>query len=121
MAIIDSNILIYAIQPQYQNLRELLFSEPHCISEITRLEVLGYHKLSKEDQSDLELMIRILEVFPIDKIVINQAIDLRQNRNIGLADAVIASTALVCNLPLITRNIKDFAGINDLILHNPLS
>ena len=78
MAILDSNLLIYAILPEHQHLRTLLFAEPHGISEITRLEVLGYHKLESEDREDLEVLIQMLENHPVNRTVIDQAVELRQ-------------------------------------------
>ena len=43
MRIIDSNIIIYAIQTTYAYLTPLLYEPDSYISEITKLEVLGYH------------------------------------------------------------------------------
>jgi predicted nucleic acid-binding protein len=40
-------------------------------------------------------------------------------RPIDTADAQIAAIALVTNLELVTRNTKDFVGIEGLKLHNP--
>lgn len=40
-------------------------------------------------------------------------------RPIDTADAQIAAIALVANLKLVTRNTKDFVGIEGLKLHNP--
>lgn len=34
-------------------------------------------------------------------------------------DAQIAAVALAAGMPLVTRNTKDFAGIEGLELHNP--
>lgn len=45
MKIIDSNILIYSYSEEYKYLRELIWSEGVFASEISRLEVLGYHGL----------------------------------------------------------------------------
>lgn len=40
-------------------------------------------------------------------------------RPMDTADAQIAAIALVANLKLVTRNTKDFVGIEGLKLHNP--
>lgn len=47
------------------------------------------------------------------------AITLRQNSSIRLPDAVIAATALYLKATLVTRNVKDFRGIEGLSLYNP--
>jgi predicted nucleic acid-binding protein len=39
----------------------------------------------------------------------------------GLGDAVIAVTALVHDLPLLTRNVDDFKNLAGLRVENPLA
>ena len=50
----------------------------------------------------------------------NQAIALRQQRRMGLGDAIIAATAIVHNLTLVTHNTEDFRWIANLELLDPL-
>ncbi len=52
---------------------------------------------------------------PISDIAIN----IRQKKAIKLPDAVIAASAIFLNATLVTRNIKDFDGIEGLFLLNP--
>ena len=47
--LIDSNILIYAFQPEYTFLRQFIAEQTPVVSAITYVEVLGYHQLSDED------------------------------------------------------------------------
>jgi toxin FitB len=44
---------------------------------------------------------------------------MRSGRPIDTADAQIAAIALAAQLTLVTRNTKDFEGINDLQVINP--
>lgn len=44
---------------------------------------------------------------------------LRQQRKIGLADSLIAATAMHQAMPLITRNLSDFSWIPGLHVINP--
>lgn len=60
------------------------------------------------------------EVLPISQAVLIRAVALRQQRRMTLGDAIIAGTALVYNLTLVTRNVDDFRWITDLSLLNPL-
>jgi hypothetical protein len=46
---------------------------------------------------------------------------LRRNNNIKLADALIAATALLNNLVLVTGNEEDFKAIEELEIYNPLT
>jgi hypothetical protein len=51
--------------------------------------------------------------------LVNTTIHTRQTYKIKLPDAIIAATALVYNLTLISRNSKDFDGIEGLEFINP--
>ncbi|GCL36946.1 hypothetical protein SR1949_20520 [Sphaerospermopsis reniformis] len=83
------------------------------------LEVLGYHQLTKEQIQYFEEFFQIAEVLPISQDVLNQAVILRQQKKMTLGDAIIASTALVYGLILITRNTDDFRWVTQLRLWNP--
>ncbi len=48
-----------------------------------------------------------------------RAITLRQQRKMGLGDSIIAATALVHGLALVTRNVDDFKHVAGLALINP--
>jgi predicted nucleic acid-binding protein len=54
--------------------------------------------------------------------VIQQAIRLRQQKKMKLGDAIIAAaTAVVYDIPLVTRNVDDFKHIPGLDLRNPFA
>lgn len=116
----DSNIFIYAIQPGYQILRDWCLQQPLCASDITRLEVLGYHKLNELDKRDITKLFEMTTLYPVTRILINRAIQLRQQRKMLLGDAIIAATALEYQQTLVTRNVEDFAWIKGLEVVNPL-
>lgn len=50
--LLDNNITIYAIAPKYRQLRNRCMKQGISVSEITRLEVLGYQQLTREDKED---------------------------------------------------------------------
>ena len=66
-------------------------------------------------------MFRRLTVHPLDAAVIERAIALRQESKMGLADAIIAATALVHGLNLVTRNDGDFKHVAGLRVVNPFT
>lgn len=120
--LLDSNILIYAVQPQYASLRQWLAQQANLgVSEISRLEVLGYHRLSEMDKQDFHRLFNTLMVYPISSVVIDSAIHLRQQRKMSVGDAVIAATALENRQTLVTRNVEDFGWLEGLKVINPLS
>ena len=119
MKLLDSNILIYAAESGQEALRERILAEPAGVSVATMVEVLGWHLLTHEEESDLRALLNELIVFPTDIVVAERAVTLRQQRKMGLGDAIIAATALVHHCPLVTRNVDDFKHIAGLDLENP--
>jgi len=50
-----------------------------------------------------------------------QTIQIRKIKKIKLPDAIIAATAMVYNLTLVTHNMDDFKSIQGLKIINPFS
>ncbi|MUG95718.1 PIN domain-containing protein [Scytonema sp. UIC 10036] len=117
--LLDSNIIIYAAQPENGRLREFVAEHEPKVSALSYVETLGYHRLTEIEQQFLEEFFSVSLVIPISQTVLEQAVALRQTRRMSLGDAIIAGTALSHNLKLVTRNIKDFQWIEGLQLLNP--
>lgn len=117
--LLDSNIIIYAIKPEFSQLRELIAEHSPLVSAISYVEVLGYHQLTTEDEQDLTDFFDATEILPISTTVLSKAVALRKQRKMSLGDSVIAATALVNELTLVTANSKDFKWIEGLKLLNP--
>ncbi|MCZ2129799.1 MAG: type II toxin-antitoxin system VapC family toxin [Bacteroidia bacterium] len=120
MRLVDSNILIYAAQPAYPFLKELLEQDDIAVSELTKLEVLGYRHLTAEAEEYFNAVFALVTVLPISTEVIDRATLLRQQSNMKSADAVIAATAILHCTELITRNTGDFDHITELTINNPI-
>ena len=58
-------------------------------------------------------------VLAVNQTVIEKAIEFRRMRKMSLGDAIIAATAYLNNLELLTRNTNDFSHIPGLHLVNP--
>ena len=67
----------------------------------------------------MEAFFRLAPVLPLSQTVLDQAVALRQQRKMSLGDALVAGTALVHGLTLVTRNVEDFQWIQGLSLLNP--
>ena len=117
--LLDSNIIIYAAQPEHDQIRWFISEHEIAVSALSYVEVLGYHQLTEESRLYFEEFFRIVEVLPISQAVLDRAVALRQMRRMTLGDSIIAATALVYNRTLVTRNIEDFQWIAELPLLNP--
>ncbi len=117
--LIDSNIIIYAMQPQEEKIRTLIEKNAPFVSVVSYVEVLGYHKLNDKEREHLEFFFKTAKILPISQNVLDHAVKLRQIRKMTLGDALIAGTAIAYNVPLVTRNIQDFQWIENLELINP--
>lgn len=119
--LIDSNIIIYAAQPEYAELREFIAKHAPSVSAVSYVEIVGYHKLTEADRHFFEEFFSLAHVLPISQNVIERATELRQNKKMSLGDALVAGTSLAHNLTLVTRNEKDFSWIAGLKLFNPFA
>ncbi len=81
------------------------------ISVITKIELLCFATATIEERGIMETFINAAVIFNLDDAVVNQTILLRKEHRIKLPDAVIAATAIVYDLTLLTLNIADFEKI----------
>ena len=90
-----------------------------AVSDITHMELL-VGCTDKRQQRETEKFLRRFERVPVDAAVSAGAIELlrryRLSHGLLLADALIAATALVHGIPLLTRNTRDFRFIRALTL-----
>lgn len=117
--LLDSNIIIYAHKPEYQNIRDFLKNKQVAASAISYIETLGYPLITAEEKYSLQQFFTLAILLPVSENVILTATELRQQKKMSLGDAVIAATALIYHKTLVTRNIEDFDWIAPLNLVNP--
>jgi len=82
MILIDSNILIYSGDEQFKSLRQLFKQSGSVVSIITRLEVLGYYRITQEQVNYFESIFKLIGTIQIDDDLVNQAISYRQKKSI---------------------------------------
>lgn len=119
--LLDSNILIYLAQPGGEALQAQLANINPAASLISRVEALGFHRITAEESERLDKVFSWVEVLPVNDAVAAAAILLRRIRKMKLGDALIAATALLYDLPLVTRNEGDFKHVSGLRLINPFA
>ena len=116
--LLDSNVIVDLIQNNFTTeLSEQIFTHHNYSSDIVRIEVLGFSMDENLETSFLRLFDK-LTILPLSEEIVTRTILLRKQKKIKLGDALIAATALVHNLQLVTRNIRDFKGIEDLEVIN---
>jgi predicted nucleic acid-binding protein len=88
------------------------------ISVINKIEILGFQTETLEEMQPFEELVDTMKLINISDAIVNQTIILRKKYKIKLPDAIIAATALVDNLILLSANEKDFKRINGLQWQN---
>lgn len=89
------------------------------ISVITHIEVFGFPEISRTEEKLLNDFVSIALIYPLDIDVAKKSIEIKKKTRIKLPDAVIAATALIHDLVLISRNLADFDKITGLTVLNP--
>ena len=117
--LLDSNILIYSSKAGGEALRPWTSHPSAYISIISRIEALGFHKITPEENDSITTTLAELPELALDDEIATRAIALRQQKSMSLGDSIIAATALTYNIPLCTRNKDDFKHITELEIINP--
>lgn len=120
----DTNTAIYFLQQLFSKEAEdfmdnILKESIPAISAITEIELLCWKTATNKDITVLKNFIADCFVFELEQDIKNKTAELRKVYAIKLPDAIIAATALVNGLTLISRNTKDFNKIEGLDLVNP--
>ena len=119
--LIDSNIIIgfqeNTLSAAGQSLVAKILDEEFNISIINKIELLGYRDVTTKTKEFLSLA----NVFDLNEAVVNASIEIRRKNKIKIPDAIIAATAQVHDLILVTRNTKDFTTVSRLNISNPYS
>ncbi len=121
--LIDTNVISHLFSNRLPNNgKEFVASvinQTFLVSVVTEIEVLTYHEIP-EKMPLIEEFMQLASVLQLDYNITRKAIELRRKqRKLKLADAIIAATALVHNLTLITNNVKDFKDIELLNIIDP--
>ncbi len=122
MTIIDTDILIDAgrgVQEAVDCLNAIAASTMPTISVITQMELI----VGCRNKSELQKLAKFLEQFQIaqlDETISSKAVALLQQYRLShgllIADSLIAATAVAWEMPLISKNQRDYKFISELEL-----
>ncbi len=88
------------------------------VSVITKIEVLGFNAPT-EHSLLLENFMNDVSLIELNAAIVQRTIAIRKLYKTKLPDAIIAATALVHELTLVTRNTADFKNIAGIKLLDP--
>jgi len=100
MYLIDSNIIIYSYSDEFQYLRKIVSGDNVFTSEISKVKVLGYHKLQTDEEIYFREVFDFLPSLLPNQNIFDRAIKIRKEFNLKLGDSIIAATAIECNLSI---------------------
>ncbi len=114
--LIDTNILIYyfngLILIDDEKVNKILKTSFN-ISIITKIEFLSWSKLTQDPTLDKKAkkFLSYATLFDLDDLVAHKTIEIRRKFKTKTPDAIIAATALVHNMSVVTNNISDFSPL----------
>jgi predicted nucleic acid-binding protein len=114
---VDTNIFLYLLDGD-DTVADVLSGNQVYISFITELELLSFHKLSSSEEVRIKQLINDVTVIDINNEIKQNAIEIRQEYQIKLPDAIILASAKFLDIALFTadKQLNKVKNIN-LILY----
>ncbi|NOS96019.1 MAG: type II toxin-antitoxin system VapC family toxin [Methylotenera sp.] len=104
--LLDTNYILGLLQSNQAVLSEAISKNilvTECAySPITRMELLGFPGITSDEDNLIRVRLQSFTVIPLSTEIEDSVIALRQTRKIKLPDAMIAATALVTKIELLT-------------------
>lgn len=120
--LIDTDLLIdvaRGIQAAIDRLQTETQTNTLAISTVTQMElIIGCHNTT--ELQSLEQFLRSFQIVKLSEAISDRAIDLmrtyRLSHGLLIPDALIAATAIVATMPLLSKNQRDYRFIQELTL-----
>ncbi len=122
--LLDTNAAIYLIKGSLSISNPIVITEASDeapqLSVISKIEILGWNAPTEAEAKKCEDFVSDAEVYPLSDEIVEKTIWLRKlPQKPKLPDCIIAATAIVHDMVLISRNESDFSKIPGLRLVNP--
>jgi len=120
--LIDSNVISNYFSGIFSENATIFLSEvidkvPN-LSVVTKIEALSWRSPESAKENIVRLFVDISNIFGLSDTIVDECIEIRRNCKIKTPDAIIAATAIIHHLTLITSD-NDFKKINHLQTINP--
>jgi tRNA(fMet)-specific endonuclease VapC len=117
--VFDSSALILYLndalaEPAVALLRQAIVERSGLISAITRAEVLAWPAHTPQSLKASSAALAMFELCIVDQGTADEAARIRREYGLKLPDALIAATATLRGLPVITANVRDFERVASL-------
>jgi predicted nucleic acid-binding protein len=109
---VDTNILLYFLNGDAE-VFDMISDKDIFISFITELELLSFPKLKEKEDKTVKGLIKNCIIVDINSEIKNLTIEIRKKSNLKLPDSIIAASAYVSKLPLLTAD-KQFKSLEEL-------
>ena len=110
--LLDTNIIIEHLQSGL--LQDTPDEIRFAISVVTMAELLRLPGIGHDEVYLIEDFISLTKVIDVDASIARKAAFLGRTSKTRLPDLLIAATCIEYRLPLITKNLKDYANLSDL-------
>ena len=121
----DTNAVIYYLQKNFtdneqERMNDIINNYQPAISSISQIELLCWRSATENYTIILNNFISDSIIFELDTEVKLKTVEIRKMYGVKLADAIIAATAVVMDLTLITNDARGFKKIPVLKLFNAI-
>jgi predicted nucleic acid-binding protein len=106
--LLDTNIIIGLLKGNQESIAQLVgVALPSCAySAVTRMELLSFPHLTESESTLIGQLLMPMTYLAISPVVEDVTIEFRQRHQVKLPDAIIAATAKVHGLQLVTLDKK---------------
>jgi len=123
MYLLDTNAVIYYFRGMQKAIAVFKLiedaNEEVNLSVITKIELLSFD--NEDELKNIDRLLVNSRIFSLDDEIVDKTIEVRKKYKLKLPDAIIAATAMINNLILVTHNKKDFKEIRGLKIIDPLN
>jgi len=123
--LVDTNIAVYLLNgvlpANAQAFLRPILDAACNISIVCKIELLGWQFPTDEDELKAMEFVSDSSILPLTDAVAEKAIEIRKLKKLKLGDAIIAATALLHQMTLLTQNEADFSNLPGLMVVNPFN